>query len=57
MGPDAARPLALARRLPSLGIPDLVFSALALLLAGLVACLFPALRVARVDPAKALRSE
>ncbi len=43
--------------LPTLGILDLTFSALTLLLAGLLACLIPALRAARVNPAEALRSE
>ena len=43
--------------LPTIGLLDLAFSALALLAAGLLACLFPALRAAKVQPAIALRSE
>ncbi len=43
--------------LPPLGVLDLAFSAMTLLVAGLLACLIPALRAARVNPADALRSE
>ncbi|MBI1752575.1 MAG: ABC transporter permease [Acidobacteria bacterium] len=43
--------------LPQVEAENLAFSALTLLAAGLVACLLPALRAARVDPAEALRSE
>ena len=43
--------------LPQFGILDLALSATTLLLAGLLACLIPALRAARVNPADALRSE
>jgi predicted permease len=43
--------------LPQLGLLDLALSAMTLLLAGLLACLIPALRAARVNPAEALRSE
>lgn len=44
-------------RLPELAPLDLAWAALALLAAGLLACLVPALRAARVNPAEALRSE
>lgn len=43
--------------LPSFGAFDLALSAMTLLAAGLIACLIPALRAARVNPAEALRSE
>ncbi|GLH73488.1 hypothetical protein GETHLI_19900 [Geothrix limicola] len=43
--------------LPQIGALDLAFSAGTLLLAGLLACLLPALRAARVNPADVLRSE
>ncbi len=43
--------------LPRFGILDLTISATTLLLAGLLACLIPALRAARVNPAEVLRSE
>ena len=43
--------------LPQLGILDLALSATTLLVAGLLACLIPALRAARVNPAEALRIE
>jgi hypothetical protein len=43
--------------MPALSGWDVLFAAMALLAAGLLACLIPALRAARVNPAEALRSE
>lgn len=44
-------------RMPEISAWDVCFAALALLAAGLLACLIPAFRAARVNPAEALRSE
>ena len=44
-------------RMPEISIWDVCFAAMALLAAGLLACLIPAIRAARVNPAEALRSE